>query len=562
MDFKQLNVLVVSGGSFQGLTVIKGLRYSETVRIIIADSSRENIGKYFTDKFYLVDEIKERDSFIRSLLDICEKEDIHFILPSTDRELVTLSDNIHLFNERNIHVAVSDPDILDVLRNKILLYTFLSQNKFPVLPRLDISDENLNFPILGKPLYSWGGRGIIAITSKGELLNHDLPDLKANYVWQRCLKDFDEYSIDCAIDPEGKISELVVRIRLKTFGGFAVIAANVNEPIIEKMVDSFLRLITPLGARGILNMQVMREGHDYYISDVNPRIGTSAVFGYEQGINLPLFFCSPGRPEVYPPELLSRNRNKKYKMVRYLEEIWIQMNDSDKVKAVVFDLDDTLINQKIWIADKLEILWSKFRDTLPGKEKFLSRAVQIVEEGNRSRVFDALSHEFRFPDGLKERLIETYRQIQPENCPLFPDVLPTLTGLRENGFRLALLTDNPPETQRQKIETCNFETLFNTILYSRDINLEKPDTTVFKEISKRLDIPEQYLVMVGDNLYKDVIGSLDSGYRTAYWLSREGTFFNFEQKILKRLFKAQYDFIKIRDLRYLLWSLLPEGTGG
>jgi HAD superfamily hydrolase (TIGR01549 family) len=528
MDLKYLNVLVVSGGSFQGLSVIKGLRYSESVHIIMADSSGENIGKYFSDKFYLVDKIKEKERFVK----------------------------------RGIHVAVSNPDILDVLRNKTLLYSFLAEKKFPLLPVLDISDKNINFPVLGKPLYSWGGRGIIVLQSKNELQNYHFPDLKANYVWQRCLKDFNEYSIDCAIDPEGKISELVVRMRLKTVGGFAAITENVHEPIIEKIVDSFLRLITPLGARGILNMQVMRKGHDYYISDVNPRIGTSAVFGYEQGINLPLFFCSFEKPEIYPPELLSKNRDKKVKMVRYLEEFWIERNDSNKVKAIVFDLDDTLINQKIWIFDKLEILWSEFRDTLPGKEKFLSRAVQIVEEGNRSRIFDALSQEFRFSDGLKEKLIETYRQLQPQNCPLFPDVLPTLARLRECGFQLALLTDNPPETQKQKIETCNLEKLFDTIVYSRDINLEKPDTAVFKEVSRRLNVSEQYLVMVGDNLYKDVIGSLDSGYRTAYWLSREGTFFNFEQKMLERLFKVKYDFIKINNLRYLMWSLLPEGTCG
>ncbi len=552
-EVKKFNVLVVSGGSFQGLTLIKGLKYSDSVRIIMCDSSNENINKYFVDSFYVVPEVSKKEHFINSLLRICEKEKISIIFPSTDIELLPLAENLKLFKDRKITVAVSNPDFLNIARNKRSLYKFLTENKFPTLPILDIAVNNLKFPILGKPLFSWGSKGVIVLNSRDEMRKYKLSELKNNFVWQPYLKDFEEYSIDCALNFDGTISEFVIRLRLKTVGGFAVIAENVHDTKLEEMINKFLILIRSKGARGILNIQVLKKGSKYFFSDVNPRIGTSAVFSYKLGINFPLFMCSYINPEIYNIQPRFSQKSKKVKMVRYLEEFWIEKENRNKVKAIVFDLDDTLINQKLWISDKLEILWSKFSNILPKKRDFLLKAIQIIEEGNRDKVFDALSQEFNFSDDFKKKLIKTYRKIEPQNCPLFSDVLPTLKGLKKIGFKLALLTDNPPESQKQKVRICNFNKLFDLIIYSRELSQEKPSKIVFKEVAKLLKTPEQSLVMVGDNLYKDMIGSLAANYKLAYWIVREGTFYNFEQRLFDKLVEHKYNYRKINDLRHLLW---------
>jgi FMN phosphatase YigB (HAD superfamily)/carbamoylphosphate synthase large subunit len=551
---RNLNVLVVSGGSFQGLTLIKGLRYSYSIRIIMCDSSIENISKYFVDSFHVVPEVNKKEKFIDSLLNICVKENIKLIFPSTDIELLPLSESLKLFKKKNIHIAVSDPDFLKLARNKHILYGLLIKEGFPTLPVLDIAELNLKFPIIGKPLYSWGSRGIILLNSRDEMSKYNMIELKTNYVWQPCLKEFEEYSIDCAINFNGKISDFVIRKRLKTLGGFAVISEYVHDPEIEESIDKLLNCISSKGARGIFNIQILKKGSNYFFSDVNPRIGTSAVFSYKLGINFPLFLCSYINNEVYPR---SQNnfKSKKIKMVRYLEELWIQKENSDNIKGIVFDLDDTLINQKQWIMDKLEILWSQFRKTLPKKIEFLLTAAQIIEEGNRSKVFDNLASEFKLSYSFKEKLINIYRDIKPKKCPLFPDVLPTIRELKKMNLKLALLTDNPPKSQKQKIRICNLEELFDVIVYSRELSQEKPNKALFKEVSNLLKIPEKSLIMVGDNLYKDILGSLKSNYKSAYWIVREGTFFNFEQRIFDKLIINKYNINKINDLRHLLWSL-------
>ena len=196
-----------------------------------------------------------------------------------------------------------------------------------------------------------------------------------------------------------------------------------------------------------------------------------------------------------------------------------------------------------------------FSNVLPEEQEFLMKAIQIVEEGNRSHLFDALADEYSISNTIRDTLINHYRKIIPDNCPLFHDTIPAITALRNKGFKLALLTDNPPESQKQKVETCDFEKLFDVIIYTRELNCEKPEKDAFCEVAKRLNIPLHSLAMVGDNLYKDIIGSLEAGYKLAFWITREGTFFNFESDILNRLKMTNYNFIKIDTLHQIIWSL-------
>jgi FMN phosphatase YigB (HAD superfamily) len=475
-------------------------------------------------------------------------------MPSTDRELLPLAENKELLYKRNVYAAVSEPDFLNTVRNKYFLHTFLDQNSLPTLPLVDITARTVEFPVIGKPCFGWGGRGIHILNSRDEMSNLPMSHLTENYIWQPYLREFDEYSIDCAINFDGSISEIIIRQRIKTIGGFAVIMENVNDAYITDLVNNLLEVMRTRGACGIFNIQVIKKSSHYYITDVNPRIGTSAVFAYELGINFPLFLCSYIKPDIYVAKP-STTSKRKLRMVRYLDEFWIERDGDDQIKAVVFDLDDTLINQKLWIIDKLEIVWSQFREVLPEKRTFLLKAVQLIEEGNRGNLFDVLSELYKFPKDLREQLIIRYREAEPQTCPVFPDTLPVLNALRKRGLRLALLTDNPPVSQKQKIKICNFSALFDTIVYSREFTQEKPDRSLFHEVAKRLNTHTEVMAMVGDNLYKDIMGSLEANYKRAYWIVREGTFYNFDQALLGRLTQNNYRFSKIRSLRSLLWNL-------
>lgn len=557
MALDPIHVLVLSGGSFQGLAVVKGLRQSPNVKIFLADAYSENVSKYFSDRFCLVPWLETRDAFLEAVLGICERESIELVIPSTDLELDLLAENAEGFQRRGIHAAVSNLELLRVLSDKQSLYCFLGDQDFPYLPLQNLYDPDLHFPVIGKPRVGWGSKGIIVLRSRDELEAKDIGKLASDYVWQPFLSEFEEYSIDFAIGFDGKPSYPVLRKRLRTIGGFAVICESASAPDIEPVVKELVQALARRGGRGIFNLQVLVTESAFYFSDINPRIGTSAVFGNALGVNLPLFLCASVKSSSHQAAL-PREKRPPLKMVRYLEELWIEELDLANVRGIVFDLDDTLISQKQWILDKLEALHEEFQERLPPKREWFALAMSKVEEGSHRRLLDDLGQELGWEPAFIEHLIKAYRVLVPNRARLYPDVVPTFGELKRLDLRLGLLTDNPPASQRQKIEASGLAPWFDSIVFTRERNHEKPNSELFQYVASEMGVAVDDLVMVGDNLYRDIQGALDSGYRHGFLIQREGGFHNFDLDTFSQIGGEPSRFTRIQDLKQLFWYLPPS----
>ena len=80
---------------------------------------------------------------------------------------------------------------------------------------------------------------------------------------------------------------------------------------------------------------------------------------------------------------------------------------------------------------------------------------------------------------------------------------------------------------------------------------------MFVQTADRLRLAPDELVMVGDHLYSDIAGALDSGYRHGFLLARPGGFFNFDVDLFAELSGPGRRFTAITSLRDLLRHL-PE----
>jgi HAD superfamily hydrolase (TIGR01509 family) len=328
----------------------------------------------------------------------------------------------------------------------------------------------------------------------------------------------------------------------------------------------FTELVKVKGARGLFNVQLIREGGELYFSDVNPRIGTSAVHWCGTGFNPALHLC--GFVDRRLREGLRGPPPAGRRMVRYLDQFWIDPGAAAKVppepaRAIVFDLDDTLIHQKRWILGKLERLHEALPDELPERGLFLLEAARLVEEGPRIQLFDELKARFALGGELTDQLIQLYRASIPRDPPVFPDVAPTLASLKRTGLKLAVLTDNPPESQRQKLEASGLSAWFDVVVYSREAGAEKPSPEGFAVVEERLGIPARALVMVGDNPYRDILGAARAGYGACYLLRRAGGFFNFDPSIFRERSGDGPEFRVISTLQGLLPYLaaMPAARG-
>jgi FMN phosphatase YigB (HAD superfamily) len=250
-------------------------------------------------------------------------------------------------------------------------------------------------------------------------------------------------------------------------------------------------------------------------------------------------------------------------MVRYLEELWIRKYDLSAVRGVVFDLDDTLLDHKRWIMSKISQTHTTYAKQLPDRAVFMREAAQQLEEGQRAHLFDFLAEKFCLPKPLTEQMIEYYRSVVPTEPTLFSDARPVINSVREMGFKVALLTDNPASTQEQKIMACGLSDLFDATIFTQTLSCgNKPAKAAFDAVSTQLGIPAHNLIMVGDNLYRDIAGALDAGFLFSFCIARKGTFFNFDFTSFNNTFPEYADkYVTIDNLRPLLWYLGTEKKG-
>ena len=187
-----------------------------------------------------------------------------------------------------------------------------------------------------------------------------------------------------------------------------------------------------------------------------------------------------------------------------------------RIEAVLFDMDNTLID---WFAAQ-ESYCSVFAER---HMAFLSRkeraeaAAQIMEwmgDGN------VIPLDTWFAMVLKQwPIAATQRTLEEERIDLFPSFTVPMPGMMETlavlkkRYRLGLLTNGGPATQRKKVAAAGIESFFDCIVVSGETPWHKPDPRIFHDILGRMGIGPEHAVYVGDHVQNDVHGALGVGMR-------------------------------------------------
>jgi putative hydrolase of the HAD superfamily len=104
-----------------------------------------------------------------------------------------------------------------------------------------------------------------------------------------------------------------------------------------------------------------------------------------------------------------------------------------------------------------------------------------------------------------------------------PDAVEVLTELRPR-YRLGVISNTVGSGDAEvsnALERAGILRLIDALVTSRDFGKAKPDPAIYAEGARRLGVPLDATVMVGDRLDTDIAGALNAGI-PAVWLKQPG----------------------------------------
>ena len=176
-------------------------------------------------------------------------------------------------------------------------------------------------------------------------------------------------------------------------------------------------------------------------------------------------------------------------------------------KALLFDFDGTLLDtNELIIQTFLHVLGERF----PGK--YNREAVLPFLGPTLLETFNTID-----PD-LAETLIEAYRthniQLHDEMAIPFDGVVETLYKLKDQGYKLAIVSTKRRGMIDRGLKLMECKDLFDTIIGIDDVKNAKPDPEPIHLALNRLNVSKEDALMIGDNFH-DIVGGQRAGVDTA-----------------------------------------------
>ena len=194
------------------------------------------------------------------------------------------------------------------------------------------------------------------------------------------------------------------------------------------------------------------------------------------------------------------------------------------LRAVVFDLDGTLLDRRLSFERFMQGQWKRFSRVLQSVDEaqYVQTVIEFDGEGYapRSELFASTLERFQLPSELAETLLRDYRAGFPGACVLFPDALQTLVSLRAAGLRLGLITNGSVRMQSDKLKCLDLASTFDTVLISEAEGVSKPDPEIFCRALKRLSAGPEHAVFVGDHPEVDIRGARNAGLKAVWRRNR------------------------------------------
>jgi len=222
-----------------------------------------------------------------------------------------------------------------------------------------------------------------------------------------------------------------------------------------------------------------------------------------------------------------------------------------KVKAILFDLDDTLFDccGLLVEAARRRAAKAMVEAGLPcSEDEAYRKQIELAQEhGPRFDVFDAMAEMYGMPRSLAQVALAAYNSDEVGPIEPFPDVPETLAELRAQGYKLLLFSTGVTARQQKKVAQLGIGQFFDEIVIN-DIETGEHRDDAFQDLLARHRLKPDEVVCVGDRIQAEIKTANSLGMITVQML--HGRFKDLVPKT--ELEEPDYKISRISELHYVL----------
>jgi len=191
------------------------------------------------------------------------------------------------------------------------------------------------------------------------------------------------------------------------------------------------------------------------------------------------------------------------------------------VKAIIFDLDNTLIDfmrmKRLSCEAAMDAMISAGLKT--SRERGLKTLFDLYHKHGfeNQRIFQVFMRKVigRVDYGIMASGIVAYRRVKEGLLYPYPNVVPTLKKLKRK-YKLVILTDAPRIQAWIRLAAMNLKDMFDLVVTFDDTKVRKPGKKPFMYALKKLKLRPNECLMVGDSLKRDIAPAKKLGFKTAF----------------------------------------------
>lgn len=203
------------------------------------------------------------------------------------------------------------------------------------------------------------------------------------------------------------------------------------------------------------------------------------------------------------------------------------------MKAIIFDVDDTLYDQVIPFKkaieknfpnnnidiDKLYEMSRKFSDEV---FELTERGEMNLEKMHIYRIKEAFKYFGTTISQDEARTFQKDYQNNQKEIMLLPDIQDSFDFISKQNFTMGIITNGPKEHQKNKIKQLGLEEWIqkNNMFISSEVGIAKPDVRLFELVQKQMNLVPSKTYYIGDSFENDIVGASNAGWNTI-WINRK-----------------------------------------